>query len=105
MQADAQLQRDLSPNQQAVVVFSNGAYSFKGSGYVRGGIFDRIELLQGDQSVRFRDRMHRRLGGAAATGAPDFTEADLFIVPAAVGINLAQPLAAAIARAAGDHRA
>ena len=46
----AQLQRDLSPDQQAIVVFSNGAYSFKGSGYVRGGIFDRIELLQGDRA-------------------------------------------------------
>jgi NosR/NirI family transcriptional regulator, nitrous oxide reductase regulator len=35
--------------------------------------------------------MHRRLGGAAAAGAPDFTEADLFIVPTAAGINLAEP--------------
>jgi NosR/NirI family nitrous oxide reductase transcriptional regulator len=87
----AQLQHDLSPNQQAIAVFSNGAYSFKGSGYVRGGIFDRFELLQGDQSVRFRDRMHRRLGGAAAAGAPDFTEADLFVVPVAADIKLAEP--------------
>ncbi len=87
----AQLQRDLGADQQAIAVFSNGAYSFKGSGYVRGGIFDRFELLQGDQSVRFRDRMHRRLAGAAAAGAPDFTEADLFIVPAAAGVNLIEP--------------
>ena len=87
----AQLQRDMGPDQQAIAVFSDGPYSFKGSGYVRGGIFDRFELLQGDQSVRFRDRMHRRLSGAAAAGAPDFTEADLFIVPTAAGINLAEP--------------
>ena len=87
----AQLQRDMGPDQQAIAVFSNGPYSFKGSGYVRGGIFDRFELLQGDQSVRFRDRMHRRLSGAAAAGAPDFSEADLFIVPTAAGINLAEP--------------
>jgi NosR/NirI family nitrous oxide reductase transcriptional regulator len=82
---------DLAADQQAIAVFSNGAYSVKGSGYVRGGIFDRFELLQGDQSVRFRDRMHRRLAGAAAAGAPDFTEADLFIVPAAAGVNLIEP--------------
>ena len=37
-----------------------GLYSFKGSGYVRGGIFDRIVLIQDDVSVRFRDRDHRR---------------------------------------------
>ena len=41
-----QLKARLKPGQQAIVVAGDGAYSFKGSGYVRGGIFDRIELLQ-----------------------------------------------------------
>src|SRR5690606_19802554 len=39
----------LKPGQSAVLVAGDGAYSFKGSGYVRGGIFDRIELLQDGQ--------------------------------------------------------
>ena len=59
-----------------------GLYTFKGSGYVRGGIFDRIVLIQDDVSVRFRDKMHQRLGAVAADGAPDFTETDLFKIPA-----------------------
>ncbi|WP_250265672.1 NosR/NirI family protein [Rhodovastum atsumiense] len=75
------LRASLPPGGQAIVVFANGAYSFKGSGYVRGGIFDRFTVLQGDQTIRFRDRNHRRLGGAEAAGAPDFAEADLFVVP------------------------
>src|SRR5690606_21326487 len=37
----------LAPGQQAILVAGEGTYSFKGSGYVRGGIFDRIELIQG----------------------------------------------------------
>ena len=41
-----QLKARLKPGQQAIVVAGDGAYSFKGSGYVRGGIFDRIELIQ-----------------------------------------------------------
>ena len=46
--AATQAQQRLKPGQQAILVAGNGAYSFKGSGYVRGGIFDRIELVQGD---------------------------------------------------------
>ena len=41
-------------DQQAIIVASNGVYSFKGSAYVRGGIFDRIELLQDGYGTRFR---------------------------------------------------
>ncbi|MGH6807641.1 MAG: FMN-binding protein, partial [Ensifer adhaerens] len=65
------LRSRLKPGQQALIVAGEGAYSFKGSGYVRGGIFDRIELLQDGQSIRFRDRDHTRLGAFAAEGAPD----------------------------------
>ncbi len=71
----------LKPGQQAILVAGAGAYSFKGSGYVRGGIFDRIELIQGTSSTRFRDRNHIRLGNVAASGAPDMREIALFTIP------------------------
>jgi len=76
-----QLSGRLQPGQQAVLVAGNGAYSFKGSGYVRGGIFDRIEVIQQDSSFRFRDRNHRRLADVVAPGAPSFAEVALFVVP------------------------
>ena len=57
----ATLQQSLKPGQQAILIAANGAYSFKGSGYVRGGIFDRIEVLQGDYSIHFRDVLHTRI--------------------------------------------
>ena len=45
----------LKPGQQALLVAGSGRYSFKeGAAYVRGGIFDRIELLQDTNSIRFR---------------------------------------------------
>ncbi|MEI2805765.1 MAG: 4Fe-4S binding protein [Albidovulum sp.] len=81
----------LQPGESAIVVVGRGLYSFKGSGYVRGGIFDRIVLIQDDVSVRFRDRMHRRLVSVAAEGAPDFAEADLFKVPADAGFDPTKP--------------
>ena len=71
----------LKPGQQALVVAGSGRYSFKGAAYVRGGIFDRIELIQDTNSIRFRDRDHTRLGNLAAEGAPDFPEIALFTVP------------------------
>ncbi|WP_296713312.1 NosR/NirI family protein [Rhodoblastus sp.] len=87
----ASLQKTLAPGQQAILVASNGAYSFKGSGYVRGGIFDRFEVLQGDSSIRFRDRDHTRIGDIHAVGAPSFRDVDLFRVPAGTALDPAQP--------------
>ena len=60
----------LKPGQQALVVAGSGRYSFKGAAYVRGGIFDRVELIQDSNSIRFRDRDHTRLGNLEADGAP-----------------------------------
>nr|WP_240535082.1 NosR/NirI family protein [Notoacmeibacter marinus] len=85
------LQSWLSEGEHAILVAGRGRYSFKGSGYVRGGIFDRIQLVQGDVSVRFFDRQHRRLGRIAAEGAPSFNELDLFRIPADVGFDPAEP--------------
>ncbi|SLN60990.1 NosR/NirI family protein [Oceanibacterium hippocampi] len=81
----------LGEGDQAILLAGRGRYSFKGSGYVRGGIFDRVQLIQGDVAVRFRDRQHRRLGALAAGGAPSFTELDLFRIPAESGFDPAQP--------------
>lgn len=85
------LQQSLEEGQTAILVMGQGRYSFKGSGYVRGGIFDRIQLVQDTASVRFRDRQHKRLGHVAAEGAPDFEEIGLFRVPADAGLQPAAP--------------
>lgn len=88
---NANLQSWLEEGDSAIMVAGRGLYSFKGSGYVRGGIFDRIVLIQGDISVRFRDRMHRRLGDIAAEGAPEFSELDIFRIPADSGFDPTEP--------------
>ncbi len=85
------LRKKLKPGQQAIVVAGDGAYSFKGSGYVRGGIFDRIELMQDGQGVRFRDRDHTRLGDLTAEGAPHLREIALFTVPEEFQLDLSEP--------------
>ncbi|WP_425073354.1 4Fe-4S binding protein [Sagittula sp. S175] len=87
----ANLRGWLGEGDHAIAVVGRGLYSFKGSGYVRGGIFDRIVLIQDDVSVRFRDRDHRRMGVIAAEDAPKFTEADLFRIPSDSGFDPTKP--------------
>jgi NosR/NirI family nitrous oxide reductase transcriptional regulator len=77
------LRQKLGADRQAILVMGEGRYSFRGSGYVRGGIFDRIQLIQGQNTIRFRDRDYQRLGKLAADGAPGFPEIGLFVMPAA----------------------
>ncbi|TNF17806.1 MAG: regulatory protein NosR [Rhodobacteraceae bacterium] len=81
----------LDEGEHAIAVVGRGLYSFKGSGYVRGGIFDRIVLIQDDVTVRFRDRGHRRMGVIPLEDAPEFTERDLFKIPADAGFDPTRP--------------
>ncbi|WP_082540544.1 NosR/NirI family protein [Pseudolabrys sp. Root1462] len=74
------LKKRLGDDGQAVLIAGAGSYSFRGSGYVRGGIFDRIEVIQGQTSIRFRDRDYERVGSLTAAGAPEFPEIGLFFL-------------------------
>lgn len=74
------LTSELKPGEHAIVLLGNGLYSFKGSGYVRGGIFDRIQMRQGGETISFRDLDFQRLGGLRIEGAPGFAELGMFIV-------------------------
>jgi NosR/NirI family nitrous oxide reductase transcriptional regulator len=87
----AALAKRLKPGQEAILIAGDGPYSFRGSGYVRGGIFDRIELIQGDSSLRFHDRDYKRIGALAPDDAPDFPEIGLFVTPDGMSIDAAEP--------------
>ena len=69
----------LQPGEHVIGLMGNG-YSFKGSGYVRGGIFDRILMHQGDTEFTFRDIDHNRINDLFAEGVPHFDEMSTFIV-------------------------
>lgn len=90
-QGFAELQSRLKPKQAAIVVAGEGVYSFKGSGYVRGGIFDRIEVIQRDNGFRFTDLLHTRLLSLTAAGAPAFKEIALFVTPEDFDFDPAEP--------------
>jgi len=85
------LQNKLKPGEQAILLAGDGRFSFKGSGYVRGGIFDRFQIVQGDTSIRFHDNYHKRLRHLAAVDAPELKDVDLFRTPADLKFNAAMP--------------
>ncbi|MGN8273755.1 transcriptional regulator NosR [Pseudomonas sp. SMN5] len=72
----------LKPGEQAIAVMGSGRYSFKGSGYVRGGIFDRVVLRQFGDTISFRDLDFQRLDDVALDDMPAFDEMAIFIIRA-----------------------
>ncbi|MES2019106.1 MAG: 4Fe-4S binding protein [Pseudomonadota bacterium] len=74
------LMGELKPDEQAIFIIGSGQASFKGSGFVRGGIYDRIQVRQDPQTFTFRDTDYQNLYGVQAAGAPPFTESAVFIV-------------------------
>jgi NosR/NirI family nitrous oxide reductase transcriptional regulator len=74
------LMQDLKPNEHAIVIFGSGQVSFKGSGFVRGGIYDRIQVRQDPVTFTFRDTDYQNLYHLQPSDAPGFKESGIFIV-------------------------
>ncbi|MGQ7248609.1 4Fe-4S binding protein [Halomonas sp. V046] len=87
----AALMKGLEPGEHAVVVMASGDYSYKGSGYVRGGIFDRIELVQNNATISFHDRDQKRVNRFALDDMPAFSERDIFIIREAADFDPGSP--------------
>ncbi len=72
-------------NSHILVVFSQGSLSFKGSGFARGGIFDRFRLEQGQggstSATIFRDSDYENMPQSPLVSAPQFSEGGIFITP------------------------
>ncbi len=71
--------KQLEPGQHVFMVLGNGSGSFKGSAFVRGGIFDRVRFSQGLTEVSFRDTDYTNFSSLHAEGAPRFKEGAVFI--------------------------
>ncbi len=86
-----QLFSTLGAQDNVVLIAANGSYSFKGRSYLKTGIFDRIQIVQGDRTIRlFRDA-YENVERLKASGAPEFREIARFIIPATTGFDPAAP--------------
>ena len=74
------LMTDLKPGEHAIFIIANGTGSFKGSGFVRGGMFDRFQVAQDMDTFTFRDSDYQNLYGIHTPGAPEYRESGIFIL-------------------------
>lgn len=77
------LMQDLQKDEHALFVVANGQESFKGSGFVRGGIYDRIQVRQDPVSFTFRDTDYLNLYKLQPEDVPGYRESGIFIVRSA----------------------
>ena len=87
----ATITQDLKPGDEAIAVVANGLYSFKGVGYVRGGVFDRLHVMQAGKLFLFKDSDFVVLDAPELTGMPSFNEKAIFILRHGQGFNLGAP--------------
>ncbi|MYN10170.1 4Fe-4S binding protein [Massilia sp. FT127W] len=78
-----QLIAGLAQDEHAIFIVAHGSGSFKGSGFVRGGIYDRVQLRQDSRTYTFRDTDYLNLYSVRAAGAPAYRESAIFIVRSA----------------------
>lgn len=71
---------EIAKGGHAFLVVSNGISSFKGSGFVRGGIFERFNFEQRGNSFTFRDTDYFNFYEVEAKDAPEFKEGGVFII-------------------------
>ncbi|WP_291830905.1 transcriptional regulator NosR [Marinobacter sp.] len=71
---------ELKEGEHAIAVLATGSYSFRGSGYVRGGIFDRLQVRQFGDTFNFRDLDYHRLSDVYLGDMPRLPEMAIFII-------------------------
>ncbi|MBI1891380.1 MAG: 4Fe-4S binding protein [Burkholderiales bacterium] len=77
------LMQDLKQDEHALFIIASGQVSFKGSGFVRGGIYDRIQVRQDAGSFTFRDTDYQNLYHLQPADVPAFKESGIFIIRSA----------------------
>ncbi len=81
----------LDARDQLLFVAANGLYSFKGTDWVRTGRFERIELVQGNRTIKLTKDDYRNVEALRIGGAPEFREIGVFAVPADTGFDPLAP--------------
>jgi len=85
------LQRLLEEGGHAILIAARGDYSWRGQAYRYDGVFNRVELVQGDKTIRFSLRDQSPLVRISAEGAPLLTENSILAIPAFAGFDPTAP--------------
>ncbi len=79
--AHARLLSEAGPGSNLIFLAGDGFHSFRGRDWMRSGVFDRIQLVQGDRTVTLTAAQHHRLERLPIGGAPPLREISVFVLP------------------------
>ena len=85
------LMNEIGVGGHLLFVAASGAYSFKGTSYVRDGAFDRFRLLQGPDAITFAKADHVAIEALELNDAPDLRELAIFKIAPEDGFRAAEP--------------
>lgn len=87
------LRAEMAAGDQLFAILAKGLYSYKGTRYVRSGVFDRISLVQGALTIPFTRDRYVLIENLAFPDddIPEFREIGLFILPADSGFDGSLP--------------
>lgn len=80
----------------ALLIASSGLHSHRGTSYLGSGIFDRIEVIQGEHTIKFKKEDYLRVDELALADAPQFNELSVFRLSGEAGFDPAKPFRAEI---------
>lgn len=75
----------------SIFVASNGVNSHRGTSYRQSGVFDRLEVIQADKTIKLRTEDFLRVDKLALQNAPEFREISVFRIPSGKGFEPAEP--------------
>ena len=81
----------LGPDDDLVLIAATGLYSFMGTEWRRAGVFDRIEIVQGEKTIRLQAADYTRVNVLRAPGAPELREIGLFRIAHSTGFDPTEP--------------
>ena len=82
---------ETGPDDHVLFIAGDGLYSIKGTEWARSGVFDRLEIRQGEKTIRLTRAGHRTVERLRAADGPVLREMGVFIVPAASGFDPLAP--------------
>ena len=85
------LMNEIDVGGHLLFVAASGAYSFKGTSYVRDGVFDRFRLLQGPDAITFAKEDHVAIEALQLDDAPDLRELAIFKIVPEDGFRATEP--------------
>ncbi len=77
----------LGPDDHPILIAANGFASIKGTGFVRSGHFDRMQIVQGEQTLALTTDGYSNVAELKAAGAPQFREIAVFTLRQATGFD------------------